>query len=136
MEKIKISSDKKTVLPQEAIDLWVRLGWGKKNDYSVETVKKALKNTSFIFSVRNNKNDLVGLARVLSDGVFNATIADIVVDPEYQGKGIGTKIMEKIKEKCENTAIYLEAFEKNDEFFRRCGFVKRENMAVYSKKFK
>jgi len=136
MEKIKISSDKKEVSPEEAIDLWVKLKWGTRKDYSVKSVKKALYNTSFVFSARNENDNLIGLARVLSDGVFNTTVADIVVHPDYRGKGIGTKIMDKIKKLCKNTPIYLDGFKKNDEFFKWCGYVKRENMAVYSRKFK
>jgi len=135
MEKIKISSEKYAVLPKEAIDLWSKLGWGCKKDYQEESIKNALKNTSFIVSARNKNNDLVGLARVLSDGVINTTVADIVVDPEYQGKGVGTKMMEKIKEKYKNTGIYLEAFKENSFFFEECGYIKRNNMKVFSKKF-
>ncbi|PSC76934.1 acetyltransferase NSI [Micractinium conductrix] len=37
---------------------------------------------------------LVGLARCTSDGAFNATIWDVLVDPEYQGQGLGKALVE------------------------------------------
>ena len=37
---------------------------------------------------------LVGLARATSDGAFNATIWDVLVSPQYQGKGLGKALVE------------------------------------------
>ena len=37
---------------------------------------------------------LLGLARCTSDGAFNATIWDVLVDPEYQGQGLGKALVE------------------------------------------
>ena len=35
-----------------------------------------------------------GLARATSDHAFNATIWDVLVDPEYQGQGLGKALVE------------------------------------------
>lgn len=37
---------------------------------------------------------LIGLARCTSDGAFNATIWDVLVDPEFQGQGLGKALVE------------------------------------------
>jgi len=39
---------------------------------------------------------LVGLARALSDGVYRATIWDVVVLPEYRGRGLGKTLVETL----------------------------------------
>lgn len=39
---------------------------------------------------------LIGFARATSDGVYRATIWDVVVDPEYQGAGLGRKMVQTI----------------------------------------
>jgi ribosomal protein S18 acetylase RimI-like enzyme len=39
---------------------------------------------------------MVGFARATSDGVYRATIWDVVVHPDYQGAGIGRKLVETI----------------------------------------
>lgn len=39
---------------------------------------------------------LVGFARATSDGVYRGTIWDVVVHPEFQGRGIGRKLVETL----------------------------------------
>jgi N-acetylglutamate synthase-like GNAT family acetyltransferase len=39
---------------------------------------------------------MMGFARAISDGVYRATIWDVVVHPDYQGAGIGRKLVETI----------------------------------------
>ena len=40
------------------------------------------------------EDSLVGLARATSDNAFNATIWDVLVDPELQGQGLGKALVE------------------------------------------
>lgn len=44
----------------------------------------------------NETERLIGIARVTSDHVLNATIWDVVVDPAYQGQGLGKAIVEQV----------------------------------------
>lgn len=39
-------------------------------------------------SVAKHNGSAIGLARALSDGVFNAAIYDVIVDQSYQNHGI------------------------------------------------
>jgi GNAT superfamily N-acetyltransferase len=39
---------------------------------------------------------LVGMARATSDHAINATIWDVLVDPEYQGQGLGRALVEQL----------------------------------------
>lgn len=39
---------------------------------------------------------LVGLARATSDGAFNATIWDVLVHPDWQGRGLGKDLVERV----------------------------------------
>ena len=39
---------------------------------------------------------LIGMARATSDHAFNATIWDVLVDPEYQGQGLGRALVEQM----------------------------------------
>jgi ribosomal protein S18 acetylase RimI-like enzyme len=40
--------------------------------------------------------NLIGFARATSDGVFRATIWDVVIDPDYQGAGLGRRLVETV----------------------------------------
>jgi spermidine synthase len=53
----------------------------------------ALKN-SFLVAGAFADGELAGSARVLSDGVSDAYIQDVVVAPEYRGQGIGRGLIE------------------------------------------
>lgn len=68
----------------------------------------------------------VAFARATGDGVFNAIIWDVVVDPSFQGLGLGKAVMERLVEElvakgiC-NIALYSEP--RVLGFYRPLGFV-------------
>ena len=39
---------------------------------------------------------LIGFARATADGVYRATIWDVVIDPHYQGAGLGRKLVQTV----------------------------------------
>ncbi len=43
---------------------------------------------------------LVGFGRVVTDHVMHAMIFDMIILPEYQGRGIGTMILNRLVERC------------------------------------
>ena len=135
MAQFQISTEKKNLFPKEAIKLWTSMNWGTENDYNEDKVREALNNTFFIVFARNADNELIGLARVFGDGVLHICIAEVAVHPEFQHHGLGGKIMDIINKRFGNTSIYLDAFCENEKFFEKCGFVKRSNMSVFSKRF-
>eukprot|EP00850_Spirogloea_muscicola_P008017 SM000042S15284 [mRNA] locus=s42:174238:177192:+ [translate_table: standard] len=69
---------------------------------------------------------LVAFARATGDGVFNAIIWDVVVDPAYQGSGLGKAIMERLmacllRKGILNIALYAEPTVLG--FYRPLGFL-------------
>lgn len=68
---------------------------------------------------------LIGLARATSDHAFNATIWDVLVDPEFQGQGLGKALVEHMVRSLlrrDITNITLFADVKVVEFYRQLGF--------------
>ena len=61
-----------------------------------EGIEKMLNNTDIIIAAKNNKNELVGFIRVLTDYVYKATIFDLIVHPEWRGRKIGKLLMENV----------------------------------------
>ena len=57
-----------------------------------EKLQISLKNLHSVFSAWD-ENKLVGLISCLSDGVLTVYVGNLLVLPEYQGKGIGTKLV-------------------------------------------
>lgn len=71
------------------------------------------------------KEVLIGTGRATSDYAFNATIWDVIIDPAYQGIGLGKALVENmvrtlLRREILNITLYADA--KVVEFYRMLGF--------------
>lgn len=88
-----------------------------------EKLSQAMKNSPNVFSAWDGER-LVGLLRALDDGVWQATIDCLLVDPEYQGRGIAGELMTQLKEQYRELLYISVAPEekKNCRFYEKHGF--------------
>lgn len=96
------------------------VGWtGMKKELSDPRI------TSFYHIAAYEEDELVGFVDCVSNGVTDAYIQDLIVRPEYQGKGIGTELMNKMIEYLKANKIYMISviFEESlKSFYERFGF--------------
>ncbi len=99
----------------------------------VKVVEEALNNTLYSVSIYDD-NKIIGYGRIIGDKTIFLYIQDIMVIPEYQGKKIGTKIMNALLCKINeykiinpNIRTYLGASKGKEEFYERFGFKTRSN---------
>ena len=59
---------------------------------SKDGIARMLANTDYYFTGWDGPR-LVAFARVLTDGIYRATLWDVVVDAAYQGRGVGEGLM-------------------------------------------
>jgi ribosomal protein S18 acetylase RimI-like enzyme len=64
-------------------------------DRTCEDLAIAIRHSNPVISAWDG-DLMMGFARATSDGVYRATIWDVVVHPDYQGAGIGRKLVETI----------------------------------------
>ncbi|WP_208589981.1 GNAT family N-acetyltransferase [Gracilibacillus suaedae] len=97
------------------------------NGRSKETIEQSIEN-SFSFGVYEN-NKQIGFARVVSDQAVFSWILDVVIDPEYQGRGIGSFLMKSILEHplLKNTKFAL-ATKDAHRFYETFNFIERPCM--------
>ena len=107
-----------------------KVGWGTRDNKIVE---EALNNTLYSVSIYDDDN-IIGYGRIIGDKTIFLYIQDIMVIPEYQGKKIGTKIMEALLDKIKeykavnpNIRTYLGASKGKEQFYERFGFKTRSN---------
>jgi len=83
------------------------------------------------FVFENNK--LIGVGRALADGLDCSYICDIAVHPEYQGTGLGKKIVEKLIDLSQgHKKIILYANPGKEGFYGKLGFKKMNTaMAIF-----
>jgi len=86
------------------------IGW---NPLTKQQWEIMLKNSSWMYSVWE-KDSLLGMGRAVSDGRY-CMIYDVIVHKDYQGKGIGTKIIKSLIKKAKK-GIRIGIFIENKEF--------------------
>ena len=64
-------------------------------DRKSEDLEVAIANSEPVITVWDTER-LIGFARATSDGVYRATIWDVVVHPDYRGAGLGRKLVETV----------------------------------------
>jgi GNAT superfamily N-acetyltransferase len=77
-------------------------------------------NSTLVVSAWDGER-LVGAVRVLSDTIFRSIIYDLLVDPEYHGKGIGTELVRRCVEHYPGSEWLVETKDAAD-FYRKIGF--------------
>ena len=67
--------------------------WAKGR--SIEDLNVAITNSDPVISIWD-QDQLIGFARATSDGIYRATIWDVVIHPDYRGAGLGSKLVETV----------------------------------------
>lgn len=85
---------------QELLPLYQSVGWNTYFNHP-EQLKQAFDHSLYILGAFSQQR-LVGLLRAVGDSVSVILIQDILVRPEYQRQGIGTKLMARLFSCCRN----------------------------------
>ena len=123
-----IFSDSMT--PEEYNELRVAVDW---RPITLGQAGRGLENTTFL-SVAREGGKIVAMGRVLFDYGYTAYIGDVIVRPEYQGQGIGSRIVKSLMDKTMNAAcegdmvmFILGAAKGKEAFYEKFGFLRRPN---------
>lgn len=113
----------------EFIHLWESV-WGQGP--TLEQTKLAMDNTLFRVSVFDG-GKIIGMARVIGDMGLCYYIKDVIVLPEYQGRGVGRKLIEELLKYVDehgvpDTQIFVELCAMPDKipFYEKFGFSANE----------
>lgn len=72
-------------------------------------------------------DQLVGLVNALSDGVLTAYFHYMLIDPGYQGEGIGREMMNIMLDRYKGCkTIVLISYPSAVDFYQKCGFSKED----------
>lgn len=117
-----------TIDVQDYLSIRANVEW---KELSVAQARKALEHSICVIGAYENDR-LVGMGRIVGDGAVICYIQDLIVDPEYQGKGIGSLMLkhligyvEELKEKDSNMMLCLMCAKGREEFYKKHGFIAR-----------
>jgi ribosomal protein S18 acetylase RimI-like enzyme len=118
---------------QSVVALYQALGWSSAEKPAA--LHQALLGSHSLVSAWRGER-LVGLGNTISDGHLVVYYSHLLVDPEFQGQGIGTELMRRLMSHYKSFHQHvLVADGRAIEFFRKCGFEragKTESMWIYA----
>jgi ribosomal protein S18 acetylase RimI-like enzyme len=87
--------DRKSQIDYHQLQALFRLGafWAKER--KIEDLQIAIANSEPVISIWDSDR-LIGFSRATSDGIYRATIWDVVIHPDYRGLGLGRKLVETV----------------------------------------
>jgi len=95
--------------------------WAKGR--SIEDLSIAITNSEPVIYVWDNQR-LIGFARATSDGIYRATIWDVVIHPDYRNSGLGSNLVETVLSHPRMRwveRVYLMTTHQQ-EFYKKIGF--------------
>ncbi|MCI6691367.1 MULTISPECIES: GNAT family N-acetyltransferase [unclassified Clostridium] len=90
---------------EEVKELYRKNSWNAylKND---EKLIRAFNNSLYTEGVFD-ENKLIGIIRCVGDGEHVLMVQDLLIDPEYQKRGIGTYLFKSILQKYSKVRMFL-----------------------------
>lgn len=134
MEKIKYIINK---LPNiySIIELYKDSGIIRPID-DIDRIKKMYENSNIVISAYN-EDELVGIARSLTDYSYVCYLSDLAVKDKYQKSGIGKKLIELIqKEIGEDVSLILLSSKIAKDYYPKIGFDNIDNGYIIRRKNK
>ncbi len=107
--------------------------WAKERN--IDELKIAIANSNPVVTVWDGEC-AIGFARATSDGIYRAAIWDVVVHPDYQGVGLGRKLVQTVLSHplvSRVERVYLTTTHQQS-FYERIGFQQNETttMVLYN----
>jgi len=107
---------------KELEELFLSVDWS--SGYYPDKLVAAMQNFKTVYSAWVNDR-LVGMICAMDDGIMNAYVHYLLVNPEYHGQKIGRTLVDMIKQRYENyLRIAVIAYDNEAHFYENCGFEK------------
>ena len=108
---------------EQMIDLYNRSTLGERRPVHRKDIFSKMKDNADVIITAWVGNELVGIARTLTDFTYIAYLADLAVDETWQHKGIGRKLIEETQKQLDPTChIVLFASPKAHAYYPKIGF--------------
>lgn len=118
------------ITSEEYMELRRRVGWC---EFPLEEAQAGIDN-SYMINCARDEEKAIGVVRLLWDGGYIAFLSDVIVDPDYQGQGIGKKLVESVIKRVKadmkpgyKVKMCLMAAKGKEPFYEKFGFSERPN---------
>ena len=111
------------------LDLYASVSWSNYTNHP-RRLEQAFHQSLFVMAAYDDDEELVGLIRVVGDGLTIVFIQDLLVYPHYQRQGIGRSLLEQMLERFKDVyqiQLATEQSDKNLAFYRELDFRRQED---------
>jgi predicted N-acetyltransferase YhbS len=117
----------------EFIDILNRSTLAKRRPVDdIRCIEDMIKNADIIITARLDQN-IVGVARAVSDYSYCCYLSDLAVDSRYQKRGIGKKLINRLQQELQKSCkIVLLSAPDAVDYYPRIGFKKHNSAWVLS----
>jgi ribosomal protein S18 acetylase RimI-like enzyme len=85
---------------EEIVELYRAAGWWQESPEARAIIPSMIRGSLCFMVARSIEGRIVGMARVISDGHSDAYIQDVVVLPDYRGRGVGRELVRRLTQIC------------------------------------
>ena len=104
----------------ELEELFLSVEWS--SGHFPEKLQAAMRNFETVYTAWDGEK-LVGLCCAMDDGILNAYVQYLLVDPAYHNRGIGSTLIARIKETYRDyLRVVLLSYSREVRFYESCGF--------------
>ncbi len=114
---------------EEILPLYTAVGWSNYTNRP-EMLEAAYRNSLCILGAYNG-DKLLGVIRVVGDGVSVVLVQDLLVLPAYQRQGIGTMLLQAILERYANVyqiELLTDDMPKTNAFYESLGLARADRL--------
>lgn len=100
----------------------------------LKRIDKMIRKADFIISSYDN-NNLVGIARCITDFSYCCYLSDLAVHKNYQRQGIGKALIDKVREEIgDEISLILLSSDMALNYYEKVGFTKANNAFLIKRK--
>jgi GNAT superfamily N-acetyltransferase len=124
----RFNSDLSTIDWDYVVSLFYEINWKKREPAEIAAAFKQSTYTIFVF----DGEKIIAFGRVVGDGRYYAILADIVVDPNYQGFGLGKYLVTALNDQLvDYHFVNLSAAPGADSFYKNLGWKKQTTAFIW-----
>ena len=109
-------------------EIFTAVGWGQRDPGDL---RRCFERSSFV-RLAIDGDQIVGFGRSMDDGRYYGMIVDLVIDPAYQRKGIGSRMLSELREAMSNFIfLTLTAATGQDDFYHKQGWKRQKSAFIW-----